>query len=138
LIKISLYSKKNCSLCDQAVADLESLQKQFPHELAIIDIEQDDELADEYGERIPVLKVGPYVLNAPFDLKKLKMTLGSAIDREKQSRQDPKFDARKKRGARVSGADRFTHWFAKHYVLVINFFVLLYVGLPFLAPVLID
>ncbi|HBX69581.1 MAG TPA: hypothetical protein DEH25_09430 [Chloroflexi bacterium] len=40
------------------------------------------------------------------------------------------------RGAKVSKADRFTYWFSRHYLLVINLMVLVYVGLPLLAPVL--
>jgi len=136
LIKVTLYSNDDCSLCDQAIEDLKSLQDRFPHQLAIIDISQDQALQDKYKERVPVLEVGPYVLESPFDLQKLEMTLGAATDRQNQSAKDPKFDAKKKRGARYSGTDRFTHWFSNHYLLVVNLFVLLYVGLPFLAPVL--
>jgi uncharacterized membrane protein len=35
----------------------------------------------------------------------------------------------------ISGAERFTYWFSKHYMAVFNLFLLLYVGIPFLAPV---
>ena len=104
--------------------------------MVVIDIEADESLNEAYGESVPLVEIGPYILKAPFDLKKLEMTLGAARDRQEQSQGDAKFDARKKRGARYSGTDRFTHWFSNHYLFVINLFLALYVGLPFLAPVL--
>jgi uncharacterized membrane protein len=35
----------------------------------------------------------------------------------------------------VSRSDRFSAWMSKHYMLVFNLFLLMYVGIPFLAPV---
>jgi uncharacterized membrane protein len=35
----------------------------------------------------------------------------------------------------ISTADHFSYWLSKHYMAVFNFFLLLYVGIPFLAPV---
>jgi len=35
----------------------------------------------------------------------------------------------------ISTADHFSYWLSKHYLLVFNLFLLLYVGLPFLAPI---
>ena len=137
-MQASLYKKENCSLCDQALTDLKALESQHPHELALIDIDEDDSLRKSYQDRVPVLQVGPYILEAPFDKKKIAMTLGAAQDRLEQNAGSKDFEVRKKRGARFSGADRFTHWFSKHYLAVLNGFILLYVGLPFLAPVLMQ
>jgi uncharacterized membrane protein len=36
---------------------------------------------------------------------------------------------------RISTADHFSYWLSKHYMAVFNLFLLLYVGIPFLAPV---
>ena len=36
----------------------------------------------------------------------------------------------------MTGSDRFSFWLSKHYLALANLFVLLYVGLPFLAPTL--
>ena len=38
----------------------------------------------------------------------------------------------------ITRADRIMHWFSSHYMMVINITVLIYVGLPFLAPVLMS
>lgn len=137
MIRVTLYSKENCSLCDEAVADLRALQKEIPHELAVVDIEADPALQAAYGERVPVIQVGPYTLDAPFDQNKLRMTLGAARDSHVQQKDDKYYKKRVKRGRRLSGADKFTFWLSRHYLAVLNVFLLLYVGLPFLAPVLI-
>ena len=36
----------------------------------------------------------------------------------------------------IMGTQRFIHWLSKHWLAVANFFVFLYVGLPFAAPLL--
>ncbi len=138
MIKVTLYSKPDCSLCDQAKKDLAALEKKIPHTLALVDISEDEDLKKSYADKVPVLQVGPYVLEAPFDSQKIEMTLAAARDRLEQSKDDEELKARQKRGAQFSGADRFTHWFSKRYLLVINIFIFLYVGLPFLAPYLMQ
>jgi len=138
LITATLYKKKNCSLCDQAENDLASLAKKIPHTLAVVDIEKDPDLKEAYADRVPVLQIGPYTLEAPFDRQKIEITLAAARDRLKQTSGDESAKARRQRGAQFSGADRFTHWFSRRYLLVINLFIFLYVGLPFLAPVLMQ
>lgn len=134
MITATLYKKQNCSLCDQAEKDLASLAKKIPHTLAVVDIDQDPDLKESFADRVPVLQVGPYTLEAPFDLQKIEITLAAGRDRLKQSSGDESLKARRQRGAQFSGADRFTHWFSRHYLMVLNLFIFLYVGLPFLAP----
>lgn len=82
MLTITLYMRAGCSLCEQAVEDLERLQSDFPHRLVQIDVEKEG--LSEYLEQIPVLETGPYKIKAPFDKKKLKMTLGAAQDRQIQ------------------------------------------------------
>jgi uncharacterized membrane protein len=104
--------------------------------LVEIDIEQDDALLKAYALEIPVLQVGPYTIKSPFDRQKLQITLGAADDRRKQldkiGHKDHK--SRVERGKKITGADRFTYWFSGHYMFVINLLLLIYVGLPLLAP----
>ena len=78
MLTVTLYTRKDCHLCDQAKTDLESLQSQYPHRLVEIDIDQDLTLQKAYLAEIPVIEVGPYVLKAPFDKQKLMMTHHSA------------------------------------------------------------
>jgi uncharacterized membrane protein len=138
MLTVTLYTRKECHLCDQAKADLESLQATYPHRLVEIDIDSDPILQKAYLVEIPVIEVGPYVLKAPFDKQKLRMTLGAAGDRrgqlDKLGRED--YHDRIRRGQKISGSDRFMDWISRHYLALINLFMLLYFGLPILAPVL--
>jgi uncharacterized membrane protein len=137
MLTVTLYTRKECHLCDQVKADLESLQATYPHRLVEIDIDSDPILQKAYLVEIPVIEVGPYVLKAPFDKQKLLMTLGAAGDRrgqlDKLGRED--YHDRVRRGQKISGSDRFMDWISRHYLAMINLFMLLYFGLPILAPV---
>lgn len=136
MLNVTLYLREECPLCDKAEEDLEALQERFPHRLIKIDIEK-NELA-EYVDKIPVLEIGPYQIDAPFDNKTLEMTLGAAQDRLEQldKIETDSYQQRIQRGRQVSFVDRLFHWISKRYMLVFNSFVLLYVGLAFLAPIL--
>lgn len=138
MLTVTLYTRKDCHLCDQAKADLASLQEKHPHRLVEIDIDSDPTLLKAYLVEIPVIEVGPYVLKAPFDKQKLAMTLGAAGDRrgqlDKLGRED--HHDRVRRGQTISGGDRFMYWVSRHYLALVNGFMLLYFGLAMLAPVL--
>jgi|RhiMetdeSRZDD1v2_1073273.scaffolds.fasta_scaffold115319_5 uncharacterized membrane protein len=138
MLTVTLYTRKDCHLCEQAKADLDSLQEKYPHRLIEIDIDSDPALQKKYLAEIPVVEVGPYALKAPFDKQKLMMTLGAAGDRrgqlDKLGREDH-LD-RVRRGQEISRADRMMAWFSRHYLAVVNIFMLLYFGLPLLAPTL--
>jgi uncharacterized membrane protein len=138
LLTVTLFTRADCHLCEQAKTDLNSLQTAIPHRLVEIDIEQDEALLKAYSLEIPVVQVGPYTVKAPFDRSKLQMTLGAANDRKIQLDKigHKEYQDRVARGKKISKADRFTYWFSRHYLLVINLMVLIYVGLPALAPVL--
>lgn len=140
MLTVTLYTKKDCHLCDQAKADLESLQDNFPHRLVEIDIHSDPALTKAYLVEIPVVEIGPYILKYPFDRQKLAMTLGAASDRRGQLDQLGRVDHHDRliRGGRISGADRSMYWISKHYLALLNFVMLLYFGLPLLAPVLMN
>jgi uncharacterized membrane protein len=138
MLTVTLYTRKDCHLCETAKKDLEALQSKYPHRLVEIDIDQDPILQKAYLAEIPVIEVGPYVLKAPFDQQKLMVTLGAAGDRrgqlDKLGRDD--HHDRVRRGQTISGSDRFMDWISRHYLALINLFMFLYFGLPILAPVL--
>jgi len=134
LIEVTLYSRDDCHLCDVARADLDELQAQIPHKLIVIDVDSSKDLQREYGFEVPVIKVGPYHLKAPFSREEIAITLSAARDRARQITQIEEKDMLI--GGEWSKADGFTDWFARHYMAVFNLFVLVYLGLPVLAPVL--
>ena len=137
MLTVTLYMREKCDLCKKALADLEELHEEFPHRLVQIDVEQEGLV--EYIEQIPVLETGPYKIKAPFDKKKIRMTLGAARDRQQQLEKidSESQEQRKKRGNSFTVADRFFYWLSRRYMVVFNIFAFLYVGLAFLAPVLL-
>lgn len=138
MLTVTLYSKPDCHLCEQAKADLQALQDKYPHRLVEIDIHSDPVLLKAYLVEIPVLQIGPYTLKAPFDRQKLAITLGAASDRRGQLDQLGG-EAHKERVARaeqITFGDRALFWISRHYLALLNLAMLFYFGLPILAPVL--
>lgn len=137
MLVVTLFSRENCHLCDVAVEDLSALRKKYPHQVLVINVDENPDLQRAYGENVPVVEIGPYRLKAPFSRQKLEITLGAALDRQTQliKVDDVAYKTRIKRGKEISRADRFTYWIARNYVSVLNILLLLYIGLPFLAPV---
>jgi uncharacterized membrane protein len=140
MISVTLYSKQDCHLCDQARQQLADLQNIVPHNLEVIDIDGNKELEKKYALEVPVVEVGPYRLKTPFTAQELEVTLKAAEQREKNIA-----DIDKKVAAgeinipvKITRADRFSYWISNHYMLVLNLLVLIYVGLPFLAPILMS
>ncbi|RME91279.1 MAG: DUF2085 domain-containing protein [Anaerolineae bacterium] len=138
MLTVTLYTRSNCSLCDEVKRDLDALQGQYPHRLVEVDIESDSSLFQEYRFEIPVVEVGPYRLKAPISKQELVIALGAAQDRLTQLNRlgDEKHRARLRRGRSITWADRFSFWLSRHYLALINLLMFIYVGLPFLAPVL--
>jgi glutaredoxin len=57
MAKITVYSKPDCHLCEQAISVLRGLQAELDFTLEERDITLDDALHREYFERIPVVSV---------------------------------------------------------------------------------
>ncbi|HEY2767266.1 MAG TPA: glutaredoxin family protein [Solirubrobacteraceae bacterium] len=54
---VTLYTKSDCHLCEEARAVLDEVRAQQPFELAVRDITLDEDLHRAYFERIPVVSV---------------------------------------------------------------------------------
>jgi uncharacterized membrane protein len=133
MITVMLYSRKECHLCDVAKRDLDTLREEYPHKLVVVDIDEDPKLQESFGELVPVVTVGPYQLKAPFERKDLEVTLGAA--RLGASQDQEVAQSYVQSGGKWTGADRFSYWIARHYMTFFNSLVLLYFGLPLMAPV---
>ena len=83
MITVTLYSKDECQLCDEAIQDLNNLQSVIAHHLKIVNIDGNQELEKKYALDIPVIEVGPYRLKAPFTAQDIEITLRAAAEREK-------------------------------------------------------
>lgn len=136
MLTVTLYLRPDCSLCEQAKADLEALQEVVPHRLVEIDVDSSTTWR-AYASQIPIVEVGPYRLQAPFTRQELEVTLRAAADRQRtlESIGDATYARALARGQSISWGDRLSFFLARHYLLLINLFLAFYVGLPFLAPV---
>jgi len=130
LITVTLYTRPDCHLCEQAKEDLAALQSQIPHQLVEVNIDSNPDLQKKYLAEIPVIEVGSYRLKAPFTRAELLMTLGATRDASEQ------FDRLNQQVAvPLNMADRFSFWMSDHWLFVVNLLFVFYVGLPILAPV---
>ncbi|MFZ3059324.1 MAG: glutaredoxin family protein [Candidatus Methanoperedens sp.] len=57
MVNITIYSKKNCHLCDIAKVTLLKIRKEFPFSLIEVDIEKDKEIFEKYKYLIPVIEI---------------------------------------------------------------------------------
>jgi uncharacterized membrane protein/glutaredoxin len=131
MIRVTLYTRKNCHLCDQARSDLESLQIDFPHELVEIDINSDPILQEQYIEHVPVAQVGPYKLEALFTATDLQVALGAAKDGLRRSQAEIAVSHKQ-----AINLHKVVLFLSRHWLAMINLIFLLYVGLPFGSPIL--
>lgn len=138
MLNVTLYSRKNSTPSDEVRTELQALQEKFPHRLIEVDVDSDPVLLAKFGAQVPVVEVGPYVLKAPITPQSLRMTVGAAFDRRNQLEQvgDPKHQARVANENSIRTGDRVSFWISRNYLLVLNLFILVYIGLPFLAPTL--
>jgi uncharacterized membrane protein len=138
MIEVTFYRREDCHLCEQARADLEALKAEIPFTLKVVDVDQDEKLKSAYDSILPIVEIGPYRIKAPFSQEELRVTLGAArdrlehIDRIGESGQlDAVWQTKT-----WTKADAFSYWFARHWLGAFNVFVLIYFGLPILAPAL--
>jgi thiol-disulfide isomerase/thioredoxin len=57
MTKVTVYTKPDCCLCDEALAVIDRVGRDVPLIVEKIDIGEDPALMNTYGERIPVVLV---------------------------------------------------------------------------------
>lgn len=138
MIEVTLYTRNDCHLCELTQNYLEELQSSVPHHMTVIDIDDDKKLRNLYGFNVPVVLIGPYKLSAPIEKKDLEISLLAVQHSMVQEQNIDKAieEGRLKIPVSWTKADGVSHWLSKHYLAIFNILVFLYVGIPFLAPVL--
>lgn len=138
MINVTLYTRSDADNTDAILADLKALSDRFPHRVAVIHIDKDEVLMRAYAEKSPLVEIGPYKLQYPFDSPRLQVALGAAADRTRHMEEigGETHAQRIEHGKTVTKSDRLTLWFSDHYMLVFNLVMLFFVGIPFLAPTL--
>jgi uncharacterized membrane protein len=132
--QVILYTRDGCKLCEEVKQILTEIRASHPHELREVDIEADAGLSARYGDKIPVLKIGPYTLEAPIERIDIEVALRAAGD----SLPDAETEKPTMPRSRALGLNRGLLFFARHWLAIFNFIVFLYVGLPFGAPALMQ
>lgn len=57
MTQITLYGRKQCTLCDKAKNTLTELRNEWDFTVKEVDIEDNDELTERYGLMIPVVQI---------------------------------------------------------------------------------
>jgi len=55
--RVVLYGRAECHLCDEMKAVLETVRRELPFELEVVDVDRDPALVDAYGLEVPVLTI---------------------------------------------------------------------------------
>ena len=76
VVKLTLYSKKECHLCDIAKKELNDLRKELSFSITEVDIEKDLTANEKYRNLIPVIEMdGKVIFTGRIDREKLKNAL---------------------------------------------------------------
>ena len=76
MVKLTLYSKKECHLCDTAKKELNDLRKELSFSITEVDIEKDLNANEKYRNLIPVIEMdGKVIFTGRIDREKLKNAL---------------------------------------------------------------
>lgn len=135
-IQVLLYGKNKSDENDWIISALASLQNEFPHDLHIIDIDQDPLLVEEYQQKVPILDIGTYRIIKPQDAEEIRFGLKKATERyhQAQTKGNEALVNRLTKPPELTKSDRFSYWFSRHYMFLLNSFVFLYLFFAFLAP----
>jgi len=138
MLNVTLYYLPGDERCLQVEESLLEVNKTIPHNLVKINILEDESSQKIYSQDAPVIIVGPYQLKGSYTDQDIRIALMAAENRARNFSKDKSeaYQKRVDRGKKLSGADRFSLWFAGKYMLVFNLLVFLYFSVPFLAPVL--
>ncbi|OGG46251.1 MAG: hypothetical protein A3F84_23775 [Candidatus Handelsmanbacteria bacterium RIFCSPLOWO2_12_FULL_64_10] len=83
MVKVTIYSRPDCHLCEIAKERVENVRREAPFEVEEVDITSDSALRERYGERIPVVAVeGEEVCVYRVSERLLKRRVLEAYDRK--------------------------------------------------------
>ncbi len=71
-MKVTFYTKENCSLCDVAREMIRDLRDYASFELETVDITKSPDAWGTYREMIPVIEVGAEILWGRIDERELR------------------------------------------------------------------
>ena len=138
MIQVLLYITHDDPRLTEIKSRLDQVKDDHPHELHIIDINRDEILKTEYGEKVPVLDIGVYRLIKTFSADEIRFAFEKAEERLQEAKRkgNDVLVQRITDPIKMTKSDEISRWFSNHYMLIVNGFVFLYVFLAIFAPVL--
>lgn len=139
MISLTFYYSPNSPESQEVEALLDKLKPELEFQLVKIDVTtKDPALLRSIGGQVPVIQIGPYQLSGQINEVQIRVALGAAKDREVQMQKIDQqvWENKVQRGKTITRADYFSLWLSKNYIHLFNLIIFIYVGLPFLAPVL--
>jgi uncharacterized membrane protein len=136
MIQVTLFIDADDPEKYRIIRILSELQNEHPHHLHIIDISLDTILQEEFKEKQPVLDIGMFRLIKTFDKDEIRYAFNKAKERlnEARSKGNELMVRRITEPIELTKADRFSRWFSKHYMVLLNGFTFLYLFFAILAP----
>ena len=136
MIQVMLFVSRKSHDVEEIQSKLIRLKTQHPHELHVIDIDEDEILTETYAIKAPVLDVGVCRLEKSFDLDEMEHAFNRAEEKLEDAKQkgNDVLVRRLTEPLRMTQADRFSRWFSNHYMVLLNLFSFFYVFLAVLAP----
>jgi uncharacterized membrane protein len=134
LIPVYFFTTSDQTVNQKIEKVLKEVNREIPFKL--IKLQMDE--ADKKAKLVPHVQVGPYKLEGEFRKQQLIVVLNAAKDRfnqltkisEEKKIKPPSHDVK------FGFWDKVSLWWSQHYLGFIIGFLLLYVGLPFVAPIL--
>ena len=109
---------------------LSALQATYPHKLQLVDLRQ-QAFFRKRAEETVMVRIDEKQVTNPEDFETIRLALSEA--HRNANSPDYRPTAAKDR---LNGRERFSLWFSRHYLALINTILALYVFLPLLAPVM--
>lgn len=116
----------------QIVKDIQALCDDLGVLFVDICIDNNTELIRRFGDKAPVVLVGPYRLNAPFSMNEVEVAIKATVQRDENS--SDSVDSSKR--FTMTKNEKFAMWFSKNYALVISVVIFVFLGFSALPPVL--
>jgi len=78
--EVTFYTRRQCGLCDEALAELRALRDDLRFDLRELDIDADPALRARFTDVVPVVAVGERIIaQAPIDAAALRAQLAAAL-----------------------------------------------------------
>jgi uncharacterized membrane protein len=127
------YSKENIGLKDELTEKLVLFQADFPHELNLLDVSASDFLHKKMQTSLPRLEVGELALQGDFD----SLRLANFFEQASIHSIEPGPNAESYKEVRpLQNNEKRGLFLRRHYPALIAMVLSVYLGLAFLAPVM--